>query len=153
MISLSLEKYFPVSSKFRWLNVSYLKTSLLAAMIALCAEYSTPSTSNTTSANVLSCSSAPKSFVSVHSGTTNFVKWEWPWILTESWTTETSQNSVNWSFGRRPFDSSIRKSRRINFLKPQSFPEVRLISTLYRLEMGREVYENLSSSSQKLVEH
>lgn len=34
----------------------------------------------------------------------------------------TSQKMVNLSSGRSPLDSSIRKSRRMNFLKPQSLP-------------------------------
>ena len=46
----------------------------------------------------------------------------WPLILTLSATTETSQNKVNLSSGRSPLASSSKKSRRINFLKPQSLP-------------------------------
>lgn len=34
----------------------------------------------------------------------------------------TSQYSVSLSSGNNPFASSSKKSRRINFLKPQSFP-------------------------------
>jgi len=34
----------------------------------------------------------------------------------------TSQNMVSRSSGRRPLESSIRKSLRMNFLKPQSLP-------------------------------
>ncbi len=39
-------------------------------------------------------------------------------------TTLTSQNKVNLSSGKSPLASSIKKSRRINFLKPQSFPKI-----------------------------
>ncbi len=45
-----------------------------------------------------------------------------PLILTLSATTLTSQNKVNLSSGNNPFASSIKKSRRINFLNPQSLP-------------------------------
>jgi hypothetical protein len=45
-----------------------------------------------------------------------------PLILTLSATTLTSQNKVNLSSGNNPLASSIKKSRRINFLNPQSFP-------------------------------
>jgi hypothetical protein len=47
-----------------------------------------------------------------------------PLKLILSATTLTSQNKVNLSSGKRPLTSSIRKSRRINFLKPQSFPKI-----------------------------
>jgi hypothetical protein len=47
-----------------------------------------------------------------------------PLVLTLSATTLTSQNKVNLSSGKSPLASSIKKSRRINFLNPQSFPKV-----------------------------
>lgn len=45
-----------------------------------------------------------------------------PLIFTLSATTLTSEKNVSLSSGKRPLASSSKKSLRMNFLKPQSFP-------------------------------
>ena len=72
--------------------------------------------------NVSSTYNCPRSSESLQSGTLNCTEFDCPEMLTESATTETSQKSVSLSSGSRPLASSRRKSRRMNFLKPQSLP-------------------------------
>lgn len=99
-----------------------LRIVYLPANIALCARNSLPPTANVTSLNRSLSNKLPRSSDSLHSGTLNCTILLWPEMLTLSATTLTSQNIVNLSSGNRPFASSSRKSRRMNFLKPQSFP-------------------------------
>lgn len=102
--------------------------------MALCAWNSRPPTANVTSLNFSLSNKFPKSSESLHSGTLNWTMLLWPEMLTLSATTLTSQNIVNLSSGRSPLASSNRKSLRINFLKPQSFP----CTKRYALEKGRK---------------
>lgn len=92
------------------------------ANIALCAWNSLPPTANVTSLKRSLSNRLPKSSDNLHSGTLNWMILLCPEILTLSATTLTSQNIVNLSSGNSPFASSNRKSRRMNFLKPQSLP-------------------------------
>lgn len=94
----------------------------LPANIALCARNSLPPTANVTSLNRSLSNKLPRSSDNLHSGTLNCTILLWPEMLTLSATTLTSQNIVNLSSGNKPFASSNRKSLRMNFLKPQSFP-------------------------------
>lgn len=106
----------------------------LPANMALWAWNSRPPTDNVTSLNRSLSNKLPKSSDNRHSGTLNWTILLCPDILTLSATTLTSQNIVNLSSGNKPFASSSRKSRRINFLKPQSLPW----TNLYALWMKRE---------------
>jgi hypothetical protein len=106
---------------------------------------SRPLTQSVTSLKRWFSNNRPRSSARRHSGTLNWTALDWPEMLTLSattltfnrekeqrmsirtpqkiwWQRRTSQKSVNLSSGKRPFASSRRKSRRINFLKPQSFP-------------------------------
>lgn len=80
------------------------------ANIALCAWNSLPPTASVTSENLSLSKSAPKSSESLHSGTLNCTTLLCPLILILSATTDTSQNIVSLSSGKRPFASSSRKS-------------------------------------------
>lgn len=90
--------------------------------MALCAWYSRPATLSVTSLKRSLSNRFPRSSDSLHSGTLNWTMLLWPEMFTLSATTLTSQNIVSLSSGSRPFASSSRKSRRMNFLKPQSLP-------------------------------
>lgn len=105
-----------------WCSNMALKTALREASIALCILNSLLPHVSVTSEKFGFSNKLFMSSLRRHSGILNRFIDVCPLMLTLSATTLTSEYKVSLSSGRRPFDSSSKKSRRMNFLKPQSLP-------------------------------